>query len=82
MKIAKLLLLGLLVVGVPFIPIAGQAAVLDPEEMFEDNPARFDEAIEEGKIIVPDISALGLQGQVHAGGAMAPGAAVRNGAVR
>ncbi len=77
MKIAKLLLLGLLVVGVPFIPIAVQAAVPDLEEMFEDNPARFDEAIEEGKTIVPDISALGLQGQARAGAAMAPGAAVR-----
>lgn len=32
----------------------------DPEEVFEDNPDRFDEAAEEGKTIVPDISALGL----------------------
>ncbi len=34
-------------------------ALADPERFFEDNPARFGEALEEGRAIVPDISALG-----------------------
>ncbi|MEM5787905.1 MAG: hypothetical protein AAGU11_11355 [Syntrophobacteraceae bacterium] len=62
MRLFSAVLLGLLIAGFSLFPALSQpvhAQFIHPEEFLEDNPARFNEAREEGKRIVPDISALG-----------------------
>lgn len=67
-----LVVMGLLIMGIPLTlaatqPVSAQFFALgapgfaDPEDIFEDNPARRLEAAEENRIFVSDISALGLQ---------------------